>query len=37
MMNSMTPAQIEAGQVLTREMQRIGVLKALDVYLNNGT
>ncbi|HKT32380.1 MAG TPA: bifunctional trypsin-like peptidase domain-containing/SEL1-like repeat protein [Gammaproteobacteria bacterium] len=32
----MTPAQIAAGQALTREMQRIGVIKALDKYQNGG-
>ena len=33
----MTPEQITAGQALTREMQRIGVIKALDEYSNGGT
>ena len=32
LMNSMTPAQVTAGQALTREMQSIGVIKALDEY-----
>lgn len=36
LMSSMTPEQITAGQALTREMQRIGVIKALDEYLNWG-
>ncbi|HKU19313.1 MAG TPA: bifunctional trypsin-like peptidase domain-containing/SEL1-like repeat protein, partial [Candidatus Saccharimonadales bacterium] len=30
----MTPVQIQAGQALTLQMQRIGVIKALDKYLN---
>ena len=34
--NYMTPAQVEAGQALTREMQRVGVLEALDAYMNSG-
>ncbi len=37
LMTLMTPAQIQAGQALTLEMQRIGVIKALDEYLNGGT
>lgn len=37
LMSSMTSAQVDDGQSLTRQMQRIGVLKALDLYLNNGT
>lgn len=36
LMDSMTPSQIAAGQALTREMQRIGVIKALDEYLKGG-
>ncbi len=36
-MNSMTPAQVEAGQALTREMQRVGIAKAMDAYLNSDT
>lgn len=32
----MTPEQVEAAQALTREMQRIGAIKALDEYLNGG-
>lgn len=36
-MASMTPEQVTAGQALTREMRRIGVIKALDEYLNGGT
>jgi hypothetical protein len=30
LIEEMSPAQIEAGQALTREMQRVGVLQALD-------
>ncbi len=37
LMNSMTPEQVTAGQALTREMQRVGVIKALDEYLDGGT
>jgi len=33
-MNTMTPAQINTGQTLTREMQRIGLVKALDAHFN---
>ena len=36
LMTLITPEQITAGQALTREMQRIGVIKALDEYLNGG-
>lgn len=36
-MAAMTPEQVTAGQALTREMQHIGVDKALDEYLNGGT
>ena len=34
LMSSMTPAQIEAGETLTREMQKVGVLNALDAHVN---
>ena len=34
--NSMTTEQVETGQALTREMQRVGVINALDTYLNGG-
>lgn len=33
----MTPEQITAGQALTREMQRVGVIKALDEYSHDGS
>ena len=36
LMALMTPEQVTAGQALTREMQRTGVIKALDEYLNDG-
>jgi len=37
MMDSMTSAQVEAGQALTRQMGRIGVLKAMDAYVNSSS
>ena len=36
LMALMTPAQVAAGQALTRRMQSIGPIKALDEYLNGG-
>lgn len=35
LMKGMSPVQIEAGQALTRDMQNVGVLKALDAHLAN--
>jgi TPR repeat protein len=34
---SMTPRQIQAGQELTQQMQRNGVVKALDAYLSSSS